>query len=258
MAGWLTSSVALFGLFSLLFVLEVIVPARREPFNAEWLLRSGALNLAQVGVVAVVALTINSWLVSHAFFRLPAEWSPSLGGAVAVLFSSFFLYWWHRAEHASAWLWRVFHQIHHSPRRIEVLTANYAHPLDFLATAFVNSVASFVVFGLSVEAAGWCVFYSGATNYFIHSNLGSPSILGYFLQRPEMHRVHHQSGHHTQNFGLPLWDLLFGTWVNPSQRVDVCGFTEDRERQLTAMLLGHDLAPARSLVPSVPLPERVA
>ena len=57
-----------------------------------------------------------------------------------------------------------------------------------------------------------------------------------------MHCVHHQAGRHRNNYSdLPLWDLLFGTFENPKRAPERCGFTEQRERSLAAMLLGRDL-----------------
>jgi len=35
---------------------------------------------------------------------------------------TFFFYWWHRLRHAKGW-WLVFHQIHHSASRIELVTS---------------------------------------------------------------------------------------------------------------------------------------
>lgn len=62
--------------------------------------------------------------------------------------------------------------------------------------------------------------------------------MGYFFQRPEMHRIHHKEGVHYNNFSdLPLWDMLFGTYENP--KVDPkapCGFAEERETRFKKML----------------------
>ena len=56
-----------------------------------------------------------------------------------------------------------------------------------------------------------------------------------------MHRVHHQRGHHAQNYGIPLWDLLFGTWANPPVRVEQCGFEPAKEARVFDMLRGRDV-----------------
>jgi hypothetical protein len=44
---------------------------------------------------------------------------------MAYFVATFVFYWWHRWRHESAVLWRGFHQIHHSPQRLEVITSFY-------------------------------------------------------------------------------------------------------------------------------------
>ena len=81
----------------------------------------------------------------------------------------------------------------------------------------------------------------GALDLFVHADMRTPRWLGYLVQRPEMHTVHHQRGHHAQNYGLPLWDLLFGTWHNPEDRVQDLGFDPERASRVRDMLLGRDV-----------------
>ncbi len=56
-----------------------------------------------------------------------------------------------------------------------------------------------------------------------------------------MHTVHHAYGHHAQNYGLPVWDLLFGTWSNPAERVARLGFDDDKAERVRHMLLFRDV-----------------
>jgi sterol desaturase/sphingolipid hydroxylase (fatty acid hydroxylase superfamily) len=80
------------------------------------------------------------------------------------------------------------------------------------------------------------LLFAGLNNLYIHVDLSTPRWTGPILQRPEMHRVHHKRGHHAQNYGLPIWDLLFGTYANPKERVQECGFVPEKESQIAAML----------------------
>jgi len=69
----------------------------------------------------------------------------------------------------------------------------------------------------------------------------TPYWLGFVIQRPESHCVHHQEGLPYYNFGdLPLWDMLFGTFRNPREWNLRCGFAE-KEARLGEMLLGIDV-----------------
>jgi sterol desaturase/sphingolipid hydroxylase (fatty acid hydroxylase superfamily) len=86
-------------------------------------------------------------------------------------------------------------------------------------------------------------------DYFTHANLRTPHWIGYFLQRPEMHRVHHQHGVHASNYSLPLWDMLFGTHVNPKPGTAIrCGFDERLEARVMEMLAGRDVHSVRERV----------
>jgi sterol desaturase/sphingolipid hydroxylase (fatty acid hydroxylase superfamily) len=83
--------------------------------------------------------------------------------------------------------------------------------------------------------------FAGLDNLYIHVDLKSPYFLGYIVQRPEMHLVHHKRNYHAQNYGLPIWDLIFQTWENPIVPVIHCGFTEEKEFRIKDMLLMKDV-----------------
>lgn len=98
-----------------------------------------------------------------------------------------------------------------------------------------------LIFGANAHAAAWGLLFAGLNNLYIHVDLHSPHWLGYILQRPEMHRVHHKRDFHAQNYGLPIWDLMFGTFENPKSRVLECGFEPDQEARIKEMLLMKDV-----------------
>ena len=56
-----------------------------------------------------------------------------------LLFGTFVFYWWHRVRHLPGF-WVVFHQVHHSPARIEALTAFYKHPVEILTDSALAAV----------------------------------------------------------------------------------------------------------------------
>ena len=69
-----------------------------------------------------------------------------------------------------------------------------------------------------------------------------PRWLGFVFQRPESHCVHHQQDLHSYNYSdLPIWDMMFGTFLNPQNFDAKCGFAGGREQQLGAMLSGVDV-----------------
>lgn len=227
--------------FVLVFTREVIAPASGNDCDKRWQLYAGAISLMQLIIALLAGFLFRDWFATNALFHLPATMPLPLASLVSFLVASLIAYWWHRATHASDLLWRMLHQLHHSPSRIEALTAFYVHPLDGLAANLLNVAVAFGLLGAGVDVAALAVSYAAVYNIYIHSDTRSPRWLGWLVQRPEMHRVHHKSGYHAQNYGLPIWDLLFGTYVNPEgERVD-CGFHPDKERRVKDMLLMQDV-----------------
>ena len=105
------------------FVLERAVPGWRLPKVRTWPLRVLAINAVQLAVVVVAGLTWERWLQGPSLLRLSPLLSPEIAGFVAYFAATFVFYWWHRWRHEVDWLWLHFHQIHHSPQRLEVITS---------------------------------------------------------------------------------------------------------------------------------------
>ena len=84
--------------------------------------------------------------------------------------------------------------------------------------------------------------FTVAAQFFVHVNISTPRWIGYFFQRPEMHRIHHQMDRHKNNYGdIVWWDMLFGTYENPATFGGRCGFSDEREERLADMLLFKDV-----------------
>jgi sterol desaturase/sphingolipid hydroxylase (fatty acid hydroxylase superfamily) len=228
--------------FVVTFALERWRPGWRLPSVRGWWRRAVAINVGQgLLVLGVGALWQRAW-PGASLFELPASWSAWQAGGVAYLAGTLVFYWWHRARHEAPALWRHLHQLHHSARRMEVLTAFYRHPLEVLSGALLGAVLAYGVFGLDASSGAVYSLLSGAAQIFIHANLRTPQWLGWFVQRPEMHRIHHQRNHHASNYGdIVLWDMLFGTYDNPPQWRGRCGFDAPRERRVHDMLLCRDV-----------------
>jgi len=228
--------VVILAVFSVTFTMEVITPASGAQCDKRWQIYAGALSALQVVATLAAGLLFADLFSAHSLLRLGDAVPAPLVGLASFGVASFVAYWWHRAMHASATLWRVFHQLHHSPARIESLTAFYMHPFDGIAATLINAICAYGVFGTTAAGAGWGLLYAGLNNLYIHMDLRTPGWTGVLLQRPEMHRVHHKRGHHAQNYGLPIWDAIFGTYANPKERVQLCGFELDKELRVAEML----------------------
>lgn len=218
-------------------ILERIFSDQTLPKIQGWWMRVIIINAFQAGLVIVGGLTWDLYLQRYSLFNL-AELHPGLSAFIAYFILSFVYYWWHRWRHTVNFLWLGFHQIHHSPNRIEAITSFFKHPLEVFANSLIVSTITYTLLGLTIEAAGWLTVYLAYAEFFYHMNIKTPRWVGYFFQRPEMHRIHHQRGKHFNNFSdLPMWDMLFGTYSNPKTYQGLCGFKVERELMFKEMLM---------------------
>jgi sterol desaturase/sphingolipid hydroxylase (fatty acid hydroxylase superfamily) len=230
---------------------EAAQTGRKWPRVRGWWWRALLLNGVQVGAVWFAGVGWNGWMVRHRPWN--ADGIGVSGGALlgyGVI--TFFFYWWHRWRHQSNFLWRWFHQIHHSPQRIEVITSFYKHPFEILADSLISSAILYLVAGVGPKAATGAVLLSGLAELVYHWNVRTPYWLGFFFQRPESHCIHHEKGVHSFNYSdLPVWDMLFGTFKNPREWHGECGFEPQLESRFGKMLLGYDVHTLRTENPKL-------
>jgi sterol desaturase/sphingolipid hydroxylase (fatty acid hydroxylase superfamily) len=228
--------------FAACFVAERLAPGWRLPHVPGWCWRALSINAAQLGVVLLAGVSWERWLRGTSVFHLSASLPDWAGGLVAYFLATFVFYWWHRARHEVHWLWLGFHQIHHSPQRLEVITSFYKHPGEMLVNSIIGSLLVYALLGLNPAAGAVYTLCTALGEFFYHTNMRTPQWVGWFFQRPEMHRIHHQRGRHKNNYGdIVWWDLLFGTYENPPAWDDRCGFDNARELRLKDMLAYRDV-----------------
>jgi sterol desaturase/sphingolipid hydroxylase (fatty acid hydroxylase superfamily) len=229
-------------IFVACFLLERTIPGWRLPRVRTWPMRVVAITVIQLGTVLVAGITWERWLSSASLLHLSRSVGPWAGGFLAYFIATFVFYWWHRFRHESDLLWLGFHQIHHSPQRLEVITSFYKHPLEMTINSILGSVLVYSLLGLDVRAGAIYTFFTAVGEFFYHTNVRTPRWVGYVFQRPEMHRVHHEYGRHRNNYGdFVWWDMLFGTYENPPQFTSTCGFDDEKEQRLGAMLAFRDV-----------------
>jgi sterol desaturase/sphingolipid hydroxylase (fatty acid hydroxylase superfamily) len=232
----------IFAAFALCFLLERARPGWRLPAVRGWWWRVLAINGAQLAIVVVAGFTWERWASHASLLHLSDHVGPALGGLIAYFIATFIFYWWHRARHESDVLWRLFHQIHHSPQRLEVITSFYKHPVEMTVNSLIGSALVYALLGLTPEAGAVYTLCTALGEFFYHTNVTTPRWVGFFFQRPEMHRIHHEHGRHRNNYGdIPWWDMLFGTYENPARFTATCGFDDVREQRLGDMLCWRDV-----------------
>ena len=199
-----------------MIIVERLWPANDLPRVRAWWPRIALINGIQLGIIVLAGRTWDEWFQSTSLISLGDHFGTWMQAAIAYFISTFVYYWWHRLRHESKLFWLLCHQLHHSPNRIEIVTSFYKHPLEITLNSILSAGIVYVLLGCSVEAG---MIYTGLTaveEFFYHWNVKTPHWLGFPVQRPESHPIHHKYRHHTQNFAdLPIWDMLFGTFENP-------------------------------------------
>jgi sterol desaturase/sphingolipid hydroxylase (fatty acid hydroxylase superfamily) len=165
------------------------------------------------------------------------------GAGVGVLVYEFLHYAYHRSAHKFDWLWRWGHQVHHSAESLDAFGANYLSPLDTLMFTSISSLVFFPLLGVTVEAGVIGAAFLTFNAVFQHANIKTPRWLGYLIQRPESHSLHHGRGVHAHNYAdLPIVDMIFGTFCNPKHHRAEVGFYDGASARLGSMLMGRDVS----------------
>jgi sterol desaturase/sphingolipid hydroxylase (fatty acid hydroxylase superfamily) len=206
-----------------LFVLERARPLRnqREP-GAERVARNIAIGL--IGAVASAAGELPIVAPVQRFserrrlglLRL-LRFPPALRVVAGFLLLDYTLYWWHRLNHRSPFLWR-FHAVHHLDRDLDSSTGFRFH---FGELALAAGFRAAQVLLLGVDRSTLAAYYRCllVSIVFHHSNLalpeGTESALQTAIVTPRMHGIHHASLGVWMNTNyaslLPIWDRLHGT-----------------------------------------------
>ena len=228
--------------YGVLVALDFLAPARQLPKVKRWRLKGSAFFVLNFGLFSVLPFVWDAWLGEHRL--LDASRLGTVGGAVVGLLAlQLFSYVWHRSMHNVPFLWRWFHQMHHSAERIDIFGAMYFSPLDVLGFAFMGSLALVLVVGVSPQAALLANLAATFASLFQHANLRTPRWLGYIIQRPENHAQHHARGVHAYNYGdIAFWDIVFGTFRNPATWDGEAGFYDGASTRIGEMLRGKDVS----------------
>ncbi len=221
---------------------EKIWPAREFPPRKGWQW-IGIVFLIVISTISVVfpLLIPGTWLDAHRW--LDGTRLGIVGGTlVGFVVMEGAIYAWHRTEHNVGFMWRAFHQIHHSPQRVDIPGSVVFHPLEMVVQVVLQLFVTVIVLGLDPLAAALVGYLVAFNAYFQHWNVRTPQWIGYFIQRPESHCVHHRMGVHYYNYAdFPPWDMLFGTFRNPAKFMGDCGFDAGADRKLGAMLAFEDV-----------------
>jgi sterol desaturase/sphingolipid hydroxylase (fatty acid hydroxylase superfamily) len=219
--------------------LLLIALERLFPYDpSQRLLRKGfwtdliGYGLIQSYLLGLVISHVIAWMdrqTGLSRLHLVSDW-PLLGQvAFFLVVHDFYIYWFHRLQHASDLLWRT-HEAHHSGDDVDWLSGTRSHSIEILINQTIE-FAPIVLLGAAPEVAMIKATIDALWGMYIHSNLDVRSgRLQYLLNGPEMHRWHHarELAAPGKNFStkLAIWDWLFGTAHRPAYKPSRYGYDD--------------------------------
>ncbi|MEO9943644.1 MAG: sterol desaturase family protein [Paraglaciecola sp.] len=234
-------SLIILGMLNVLLLAEILMPGRQQMKAKGWYIRAPISFVVYFYLSAYLPLLWDQYLMEYQVFNLE-HLNPYVAAVIALFIFEFLVYVWHRSMHKSKVLWRIFHQMHHSVERVDALGAFYFSPLDMAGFTLLGSLSLVVIIGVTPEAASYFLYGSIFLVVFQHTNIKTPQWLGYIIQRPESHSVHHGAGIHGYNYSdLPVFDILFGTFKNPKTFVEKTGFYNGASARVPEMLIFKDV-----------------
>jgi sterol desaturase/sphingolipid hydroxylase (fatty acid hydroxylase superfamily) len=137
-----------------------------------------------------------------------------------VVMADFGAYWIHRWLH-TRWLWPT-HKWHHCPTYMYWMAGIRG---SLLQQTLIN--LPYILAGAFLaNSPGWVVWFLYTKNFlandYMHLNVSwGTKWLEWFLITPRYHHVHHSEkpAYYRSNFAtlFPIWDRLFGTYVDPEK-----------------------------------------
>ena len=220
------------------YFIERVMGARRRPgffrsgmltdavyfFTAELFKQASRMLLIGPFILLVVLGLTTGEAVKAGLYRGfgPVSAQPVWLQAIEIYILADFLgYWIHRLFHTAGW-W-PFHAVHHSSEELDWLSSVRVHPLNEAVDKFAPAVPIlFLGFDPSVRVGvtGCLTFYA----IFLHADVDWDfGPLRSVVSTPVFHRWHHSKDPQAidKNFAglLPLWDILFGTYYMPRDRL---------------------------------------
>lgn len=213
----------------------ILLLERTFPFEKEWLKSDGQLaanighTLSSKGIIQAVVIFSSVigiadllepyWETGYGIW--PTHWPLFFQVVLGLAAAEFGLYWAHRLSHEHDILWGM-HAIHHSVKKLWVMNTGSFHFLDSLFK-IIAAMGILLALGAPLVIVQWLSVVTAFIGILTHCNIDvKTGFLSYIFNTPNLHRWHHsrdiREGNKNYGENLVIWDLLFGTWFNPSRR----------------------------------------
>jgi sterol desaturase/sphingolipid hydroxylase (fatty acid hydroxylase superfamily) len=158
-------------------------------------------------------------------FNLISNWSLTSQVLFFLITHDFYIYWFHRFQHANKFFWRT-HEAHHSGKEVDFLAGSRSHVVEII----INQTIEFapIILLLKPEQAAMVLpikaLLDATFGMFIHANIKvKMGKLKYIFNSPELHLWHHANYREVfhANFStkFSFWDYLFGTVYYPDHHI---------------------------------------
>ncbi len=235
-------SLIVIAMYLLLMIWEALFPAKVLPKVQYWQVKGLISFVVYFYLSSYLPLLIDPYMEPLRLFDLSALglWGATM---IGILLYELAIYVYHRAVHHFDVLWRVFHQMHHSAERLDTFGAFFFSPVDMIGFTFLGSICFSLLIGISPQAITLVILITNFFAIFQHANIKTPRWIGYLMQRPESHNVHHGKGLHKYNYAdLPIIDIIFGTFYNPKSYENDTGFYNGASNRVLEMLTFRDVS----------------
>lgn len=221
--------------FNAAYIMLAVVIALLErllPHERQWLANDGQMGpdlahtvlskgIAQVIVTVIVFMGIAEWLKPAGGPLWPETWPLLFQVALGLVIVELGLYWKHRLAHEWPWLWR-FHAVHHSVTRLWFFNTGRFHVVDTV-TGLLVGVPVLLLLGAPQPVLLMVSATTAVIGMLTHCNIEMRcGPLNYVFNTPELHRWHHSKdldeGNRNYGENLMLFDMIFGTYINPPRR----------------------------------------
>ena len=235
-------SICILVMYVSLLIWEARFSARKLPDVPYWKMKGVIFFLFFFYLSSYLPMWYAEWMPTSQLIDL-SQMNPIVAAVIGILVYEFGVFLWHRWMHKSNWLWKIFHQMHHSAERLDVYGAFYFSPFDMIGFTVLGTICFSFLAGLPPQSITIVLLVTNFFSIFQHANIKTPVWLGYIIQRPESHAVHHARGIHAYNYSdLPLFDMLFGTFRNTKDYEYDAGFYDGASKRIGDMLLFKDIA----------------
>ncbi|RKE98129.1 sterol desaturase family protein [Ichthyenterobacterium magnum] len=228
--------------YVILILWEELFPARQLPKVKFWRIKGLVFFFAFFFIASYLPIFIDPYLLKFQVFDL-SQLGVLTSSLIGLIVYELVIYAYHITMHKYDFLWRTFHQVHHSAERLDAYGSLFHSPLDMIGFTLVGSVSFALLIGLPPQSVTILLFVVNFLAFFQHANIKTPRWIGYIVQRPESHSIHHGKGIHRNNYAdLPLIDMVFGTFENPKHYQKETGFYDGASSRLKDMFLFRDVS----------------